>query len=514
MSVRAKLALTIFATGLVTALLVLATVVFAFQRFENETAYRRGMAFLGKVVGMYDNIFDMHEKDGAAFQAWLRGLVLFEPNTELYLLAGDGTVLAKTGPTPLKPGTRVALAPVRESIERMDASYVMGDDPERMDAGAVVVAKPVRRSSAAGAVDAGYLYLVLHTQQLPEGRWEAMFSSFARPALVGVLAVIALTTLLAVLIIATVTRPLRRLTGAVATLSQRGLAEGLAVAPDSPLPPPTRDEFGQLTSAFEMLLDICRRQWNALRRTDHFRREGVSNLSHDLRSPLTATVACLETLDGRWAGDAARTDDRRLLEIALRNTTNAARMVQSLGDLAKLDEPEFSLRTEAVDAGELLDDIALRFAERAARQDVRVRSVAAAPAGNPARAELDVELFERAVANLLDNALKFCPPGSTVTLAAATGDGKVEVSVADDGPGIPSADLPQLFDRFYQSRSTVAPATAEGGRGLGLAIVKRIAELHGGDVAVESTVGRGTRVVLTVPAAGRRDAQRPETVPG
>ena len=75
------------------------------------------------------------------------------------------------------------------------------------------------------------------------------------------------------------------------------------------------------------------------------------------------------------------------------------------------------------------------------------------------------------------------------------------MSVADDGPGIPSADLPQLFDRFYQSRPTVAPATAEGGRGLGLAIVKRIAELHGGDVAVESTLGRGTRVVLTLPAA-------------
>jgi signal transduction histidine kinase len=514
MSVRAKLALTIFATGLVTALLVIATVVFSFQRFENETAYRRGMAFLGKVVGMYDNIFDMHEKDAAAFQGWLRALVLFEPNTELYLLGADGTVLAKTGPTPLKPGTRVALAPVRESIERMDASYVMGDDPERMDAGAVVVAKPVRRSSAAGAVDAGYLYLVLHTQQLPEGRWEAMFSSFARPALVGVLAVIALTTLLAVLIIASVTRPLRRLTGAVATLSQRGLAEGLAVAPDSPLPPPTRDEFGQLTSAFEMLLDICRRQWNALRRTDHFRREGVSNLSHDLRSPLTATVACLETLDGRWADDAARADDRRLLEIALRNTTNAARMVQSLGDLAKLDEPEFSLRTEAVDAGELLDDIALRFAERATRQNVRVRSVAASGDGAAPRAEVDVELFERAVANLLDNALKFCPPGSTVTLAAAARDGKVEVSVADDGPGIAAADLPQLFDRFYQSRSTVAPATADGGRGLGLAIVKRIAELHGGDVAVESVVGRGTRVVLTVPAAGRRDVPRAEPVLG
>ena len=508
MSVRLKLALTIFATGLVTALLVIATVVFAFQRFENETAYRRGMAFLSRVVSMYDNIFDMHEKDAAAFRDWLRTLVVFAPDTELYLLDASGTVLAKTGAKPFKPGTRVALGPVRESIERMDASFVMGDDPERMDAGAVIVAKAVRRAAAGGgSAEAGYLYLVLHTQQLPEDRWDALRSSFARPALGAVLAVVALTTLLAVLIIAAVTQPLRRLTAAVSTLSQGGLAEGLAVAPGSPLPAPTKDEFGKLTSAFEMLLDICRRQWNALRRTDHFRREGVSNLSHDLRSPLTATVACLETLEGRWAGDPARAEDRRLVEIALRNTRNAAGMVQSLGDLAKLDEPEFGLRAEAVDAGELLDDIVLRFAERARRQQVSLRTATSPAEGSGPRAELDVELFERAVANLVDNALKFCPPGSTVTLAAEARDDRVKVSVADDGPGIPAADLPLLFDRFYQSRPTVAPATAEGGRGLGLAIVKRIVELHGGDVAVESTLGRGTRVVITVPAAStpRRD---------
>ena len=123
------------------------------------------------------------------------------------------------------------------------------------------------------------------------------------------------------------------------------------------LPQPTRDEFGQLTSAFEMMLATLRRQWSALRRLDHFRREGVSNLSHDLRSPLTATAACFETLDARWAGDAAHAEDRRLLEVALRNTRNAARLVQSLGDLAKLDEPEFRLHVVEVDVGELLDDI-------------------------------------------------------------------------------------------------------------------------------------------------------------
>jgi len=500
MTVRLKLAMTIFATGLVTALLVVATVVYSFQRFENQTAYRRGMAFLGRVVSMYDNIPDMHERDAEGFQRWLRGLVLFEPDTELYLLDPEGAVLAKTGLAKLAPGFRVALGPVRESIERADASYVMGDDPERMDAGAVVVAKPVRRAVVPGGpAISGYLYLVLHTQQLPEGRWDVLRSSFARPVMGLVIAVVAFTTLLAALIISAVTKPLEKLTQAVATLSQRGLAEGLTVAPTSPLPMPTKDEFGQLTSAFEMLLDVCRRQWDALRRTDHFRREGVSNLSHDLRSPLTATVACLETLDGRWAEATERIDDRRLVEIALRNTRNAARMVQSLGDLAKLDEPEFGLRTEAVDAGELLDDIALRFAERAASLGVAI----AAPHGaGPAvtRVRVDVELFERAVANLIDNALKFCARGSTVTLAAQRRGAKVMVSVADDGPGIPAADLPQLFDRFYQSRQGVAPATGDGGRGLGLAIVKRIVELHGGDVQVESALGRGTCVCLEWPA--------------
>ena len=129
-------------------------------------------------------------------------------------------------------------------------------------------------------------------------------------------------------------------------------------------------------------------------------------------------------------------------------------------------------------------------------------AIAAPHGAGPAvtRVRVDVELFERAVANLIDNALKFCPRGSTVTLAAQPRGAKVMVSVADDGPGIPAADLPQLFDRFYQSRQGVAPATGDGGRGLGLAIVKRIVELHGGDVQVESALGRGTCVCLEWPA--------------
>ncbi len=502
MSVRLKIALTIFVTGALTALGVIATVLYAFQRFEHETTYRRADAFLQRVVAMYDNIFEMHQRQPQEFNQFLRNLVLFEPDTQVYLLDPSGTVLSTTGSAKLPAGFKVALQPVLQAVAGADMAYVMGDDPERMDANAVIAARPVRRALIRNDEPvAGYLYLVAHQPVLSEGRLQVFGSTFAKPALAAITAVVVLATLLAAWIIAAVTRPLRQLTGAVAAISLNGLEDGAPGKPEALLPAPARDEFGQLTAAFQMMLATVRGQWATLRRIDHFRREGVSNLSHDLRSPLTATAACLETLEARWAGDDSRSADRDLVVMALRNTRNAARLVQSLGDLAQLDEPAFKLRTEVLDAGELLDDIALRFGQRATSLGVVLRTRHLEPPARAAFAALDIELFERAVANLVDNALKFCRVGDTVVLAAQVNGDRVEVSVSDTGPGISQADLPHLFDRFYQSRQSVAPATGDGGKGLGLAIVKRIAELHGGQVAVTSVPGVGTRVTLTLPAA-------------
>ncbi|MCB2000395.1 MAG: HAMP domain-containing histidine kinase [Rhodoferax sp.] len=501
MSVRLRIALTIFITGALTAIGVIATVLFAFQRFEHETTFHRADAFLGRVVDMYDNIFEMHQREPQQFNQFLRNLVLFEPDTQLYLLDADGTVLSSTGSAVLPPGFKVRLEPVRQAASNPDMPYVMGDDPERMDAGAIIAARAVRRAVIRNDEPvAGYLYLVCHKPVLPQGRLEVLGSSIAKPALVAIIGVVVLATLMAAWIIATVTRPLRQLTRAVASISRDGLEDGAPGAPEALLPARTGDEFGKLTQAFALMLETVRRQWAALRRLDHFRREGVSNLSHDLRSPLTATAACLETLEGRWQGDAARVADRELVTMALRNTHNAARLVQSLGDLAQLDEPEFRLRCERLDAGELLDDIAVRFGQRAHSQGVVLQAVHDAH-GPPPVVALDVELFERAIANLVDNALKFCRSGDRIDLSAQARGDAVEVVVSDTGPGIPEADLPHLFDRFYQARQSVAPSTGDGGKGLGLAIVKRIAELHGGTVRVDNRAAGGTQVLLRLPAA-------------
>ena len=511
MSVRLKIALTIFLTGLLTAVGVVITVLLAFQRFEHESTYYRADMFLQRVVTLHPDILAMQERFPQEFTGFLRNLVLFEPDTQLYLLGSDGTVLASTGDVQLPPGFKVTLGPVMEAIGTTPMPYVLGDDPERMDSSAVIAARPLRRAVIRNESSAaGYLYLVGHKANLPEGRWAVLKNTLAQPSLVLILAVVALSTLLAAWVTAAVTRPLARLTALVSAVTQGGLEKTAAQAASVPnlAVSDSRDEFGQLGTGIAAMLATLRKQWSTLRQLDHFRREGVSNLSHDLRSPLTATAACLETLENRWAGDNARAADRQLLEVARRNTHNAARLVQSLGDLAQLDEPAFKLRREVMDVAELLGDVALRFTERAARQGVLIVGGAdggvdggASTKGLSPLAAVDVELLERAIANLVDNALKFCPAGATITLnAVATGD-EVQVSVSDTGPGIPAADLPHLFDRFYQSRQSVAPATGEGGKGLGLAIVKRIVELHGGQVDVTSLAGAGTRVRFMLPRA-------------
>jgi signal transduction histidine kinase len=527
MTVRLRLALTIVATGLITALLVIATVLYAFQRFERETTFQRANAFLARIA-MNVDILELQERQPQELNTWMRSVMLYEPDSQLYLLDAMGTVLSSTGQVTLAPGFKVALAPVQAAARGASGPrsmpYVMGDDPERMALDTVIAARALRRAVIRDSEPAsGYLYLVSRRQNLPNSQWDVLRNSFAFPVLLLILGIVAVTTGLAAAMIAAVTRPLQRLTAAVAGISLVGLERGtdpeldaIAALPGAAGQAHRRDEFGQLGSAFEMMLATLRKQWEALRRLDHFRREGVSNLSHDLRSPLTATVACLETLQARWMHAAPATpagDDRHLVEVALRNARNAARLVHALGDLAKLDEPEFKLRSEVVDISELLDDIGLRFTQRAGQRGISL--AVQHPAGETAGAvgpapfaAVDVELFERAIANLIDNALKFCGPGARIELTARQVASLVEVRVRDTGPGIASADQPRLFDRFYQSRASAAPATAEGGKGLGLAIVKRIVELHGGTVALFSAAGSGTEVVISLAAAHAVESAR------
>ena len=511
MTVRFRLALTVLIIGLLSAVAIIGTLLTTFNYFEREVALRRANVFLDRVVRNYDDLLEMRDGDPQKFSAMLDNLVLYQPETQLILLDRYGTVLNFSGPKPAY--SAIGVSAVRQLVDRdvFQAPDLFGalfqKEMSNM-AARCLYRKPLRGD---GQED-GYLYLVDHTK--PSAYTAVTLAPvfgtvLATPALTLIGIILLVSTLAAMWMVAFVTRPLRELTEVAQQVTSKGLDgfltidQGYSQRFEQGRLHHRRDEFGAVFNAIGTMLKALGQQWDSLHQLDRFRREGVSNMSHDLRSPLTATEACLETLSARLLTQPGREEELRLVAIAQRNARDATRLVRSLGDLATLDEPTFRLRIESLDAEEILDSIALRFADAAKRCGMLIELE---NSRNPLELKcqyilsVDVELFERAISNLIDNALKFGKEGGRITLGARAQDDGILVTVTDDGFGIASIDLPRLFDRFYQSRTNVYPSSSAKGKGLGLAIVKRIAELHGGDIAVVSALGIGTTITLTLPA--------------
>jgi two-component system phosphate regulon sensor histidine kinase PhoR len=229
-----------------------------------------------------------------------------------------------------------------------------------------------------------------------------------------------------------------------------------------------------------------------LRRLEGVRQDFVANVSHELRTPLSLIKSTVETLlDGAKDDPAARD---RFLAIIDRHSSRLGLLIEDLLLLSSLDSGRIELRLENVplrDAvQEMLDDLAGAAAERRATLQNQV------DAGIVVRA--DAGRLRQVLANLIENAIKYGREGGQVEVGAqALSVGWVQVSVRDDGPGIPAEARERIFERFY--RVDKARTRAQGGTGLGLAIVKNLVAAHGGDVRVESAEGRGTVFYFKLP---------------
>lgn len=228
-----------------------------------------------------------------------------------------------------------------------------------------------------------------------------------------------------------------------------------------------------------------------LKRLETLRRDFVANVSHELKTPLTAIQASAETL---LEGALERPDrGKSFVESIAEETARLRRLVDDLLTLAQVESKGSRPQRENIPLKKFLETQVGRYQPSAQSRGVRLKLEP-----TPELALMsDREQLGQAVGNLLDNAIKYNRAGGRVSVKVSSDSGRCRIEVEDTGIGIPPEDLPRVFERFY--RVEKGRSTETGGTGLGLAIVKHVAESHGGSVEVESKQGLGSRFTLILP---------------
>jgi len=385
----------------------------------------------------------------------------------LRLLGADGGTLAETGGGPA--GVAVAGEVVSAALGGETRYRSVGDeDGETLR----VVTVPVRRRGAAGEV-VGALQVGLDRNEIDE----------PLDGLLRVLAVAGPVVLLLAagggyLLAGRALAPVAAITRLAAGVGARDLHARLELdLPD--------DELGRLARTFDGMLA---RIEDAFERQRRF----TGDAAHELRTPLSLMRAEVDLALARPRAAAADRETLRGLDGDLVRLTG---LVGTLLTLARADAGRLVPDRAPFDLAETVGLALEQYAPVAAAADVRLRNEAA-----PTPVVADEDLLVQVLVNLLDNAVAHTPAGGTVAVGCRLGEGRARLWVADTGRGIAPEHWARVFDRFY--RVDAGRARTAGGTGLGLAICRAIAEAHGGTIALTSGPGRGTRVELTLPAAG------------
>jgi two-component system sensor histidine kinase BaeS len=370
------------------------------------------------------------------------------------------------------------LGMVIDAGSRIGADVRVSDNAGRIIAsspGFSAVTEPAQ--SAAVIVEGrrvGTITLRLTSSGLPAA--DRVLRSALLRAIVTAAGLAALLALVAGLLAARrITRPVSRLIDVTQAMGHgdRAARVGEIRAPD---------ELRELAATFDRMADNLARQ-------DQLRRDVVADVAHELRTPVAVLQAGHEALlDGVVDPSPAQLSSLRDEVLRL------ARLVDDLHTLAAAEAAALQLSSRPCDLAEIANAAADSLASRFEAADITLERRL-----TPVGVQADSQRMHQVVTNLVGNALKFTPPGGRVTLEAGPANGQARLSVADTGAGIPSDELPRIFDRFWRGRRAAGVA----GSGIGLAVVAELVRAHGGAVTATSRLGQGTQLIVTLPRADR-----------
>ncbi|RDE50036.1 MAG: sensor histidine kinase [Candidatus Accumulibacter meliphilus] len=458
---------------------------------EQESLQRLSHGLARHIVEHWPEITvtDRDQADRAARDALLSMLMVVNPGIQVYVLDADGRVQAYIGDPGMVQQEQVDLRPVRAFLGGA-ALPLRGSDP--MGSGLARIFSAAMFPPRAGdSRPPGYLYIVLDGQareavsvQLSQGR---VWQSTALVAGLGLLVTLAVGAFT----LRRLTQPLHRLARRMRDYSLHTL-HAAAVGRSSS--PGAGDEVQAIGAAFDEMTERIESQAAREQQQASAHRETMASVAHDLRTPLTALHGHLEALAGKALAEPGQR--QRVLAAALAQSDKVRRLSQQLFELAALQSSDQLLHRERFRLDELVTDAVQKFEVNGGPPPV---TLAGEP---PGRLELegDLQLVERALTNLIDNALRHAPGAAPVRVSLSQDKGLARITVEDGGGGLPE----EVWLRLENGQSLRDPPlrrSSGGIGGLGLAIAQRVAALHGGSLRPLPSPGGGTRLCLALPLA-------------
>jgi signal transduction histidine kinase len=419
-------------------------------------------------------------------------LMTVNPGVQVYLLDADGRVQHYIGEPGMVRQQQVDLDPVRAFLAGgalpLRSTDPMGTGVPRIFSAAMF---PVRDGDTRPP---GYLYVILDSRareavaaQVGAGR---LWRSAALAAVIGLL----VTLGMGLFTFRRLTLPLHRLAQRLRSYSQYDEAPAGLTGPSATRP--LGDEVHAIGAAFDDMKQRIESQAEREQRQVADHREMMASVAHDLRTPLTALHGHLESLAGATKTEADTARHAAVLQAALAQSRKVSRLSQQLFELAALQSTEQVLHRERFSLDEVVTDAVQKFAFNDASPPVTLHGV------SPGRLELDgdLQLIERALTNLIDNAVRHAPGSLPVRVSVRREGTRAEIVVEDGGPGLPG-ELHLRLDQGLSVRDPPIKRNTGGIGGLGLAIAQRVAVLHGGSLRPLPAPMGGTRLCLALPLA-------------
>lgn len=459
---------------------------------EQEVLQRLSHGLARHIVEHWPEVaaVDADAADRAARDELLKMLMVVNPGIQVYMLDAEGRVDAYIGEPGMVREPQVDLAAVRAFLAGA-ALPLHGTDPMRPGVRKVFSAAMFAPQPQANR-PSGYLYIVLDGQARELVAGDVSLRRVWQGALGAAAAGLLIIVLVGALVFRHLTQPLM----ALGERMRRFSLEAGAPLPRAVAGAPGRgDEVSTMAASFDGMARRIQDQVQSQQQQQAAHREVMANVAHDLRTPLTALHGHLEALGSREAADDAPRR-QRLLAAALAQSDKVRRLSQQLFELATLQSTDQVLQRERFRLDELVTDTVQKFELSAERPPVTLEGPA------PGRIELDgdLQLIERALTNLIDNALRHAVGPRPVRVSMRCDGPQVSVLIEDQGPGLPQ-ELARRLDAGHPVRDPPLQRPGGGIGGLGLAIAQRIAALHGGSLHTLPAPEGGTRLCLALPRA-------------